>query len=76
VVGQDFPRGVASVSGRSAWQVHDQVGILGHRSYCARVHRRFNLRKQNRRLILANPREHTQTGRWLQLQGGAWPRVP
>ena len=35
VVGQDPPRGVASISGRSAWQVHDEVGVLGHRSYCA-----------------------------------------
>jgi hypothetical protein len=32
VVGEDPPRGFAR---RSAWQVHDQVGILGHRSYCA-----------------------------------------
>src|ERR1700739_1530256 len=32
VVGQDPPRGVASISGRSAWQVYDEVGILGHRS--------------------------------------------
>src|SRR5689334_11185397 len=44
VVGQDPPRGVASVSGRSAGQVYDEVGVLGHRSYCAQVHRRFNLR--------------------------------
>ena len=35
VVGQDPPRGVASISGRTAWQVHDEVGVLGHRSYCA-----------------------------------------
>jgi hypothetical protein len=35
VVGQDPPRGIASISGRSAWQVHDEVGVLGHRSYCA-----------------------------------------
>ena len=35
VVGQDPPRGVASVSGRAAGQVNDEVGVLGHRSYCA-----------------------------------------
>jgi hypothetical protein len=33
VVGQDLPCGVPSVSGGSAGQVHDQVGILSHRSY-------------------------------------------
>src|SRR6516165_12819618 len=47
VVGQDPPRGVSSISRRSAWQVHDEVGVLGHRSYCALVHRCFNLWWQN-----------------------------
>jgi hypothetical protein len=35
VVGQDPSRGVTSISGHTAWQVHDEVGVLGHRSYCA-----------------------------------------